>query len=217
MKIHAFYTPSHAPLIAEHFLPTAVRIFGENNVSCRPSTNTPQGSYGSPEFNECCLEKVHRNIKICESASDPIVLSDVDVRFYGDVPSDLKEYSEKHDHDAYFQWDGPSGHCTGFVFVRRPKPYAQLLRRVSEVMLSNPRLEDQQALKHLIVRGEHRLSFGILPTCKYWTDGTKGRAWEPGDPLRPPNELLMHHGNWTSGVDNKMRLLSAVARIREAR
>jgi hypothetical protein len=215
VRIHAFYTPSHARLADEHFRPTAERFFGRGNVTCELVPDSPEGVYGTPGFNRYCLGKMQRYAESCGEAGGPLVLSDVDVRFYGDIPADLREYVQRRDPcDAYLQWDGPGGHCTGFIFVVRRAPFARLCRQVRDVMLEYPELEDQQALRLLAAGGRACASLGVLPTWKYWTAGLRGRHWSPGDPLSPPETLLMHHGNWTYGVPNKLELLAEVARLR---
>ncbi len=213
MKIYAFYTPSHTLLAERHFIPSAERFLGASNVECLLASDQPQGEHGTRDFNLCCLEKVRQWIEICSSASEPLILSDVDIRLYGDVSLDLCEHSAKHDHDAYFQWDGPSRHCMGFVYARNPRKVAELLRQVEEVMLRHPDLEDQQSLRLLLKEDRPDISLGILPTWKYWTAGLSGREWFPGDRLRVPDGLLMHHANWTAGADRKLVQLDAVYEI----
>jgi hypothetical protein len=214
VKIYAFHTPSHVRLADEHFRPSAERSFGRDNVTCQLVGDSPEGVYGTPEFVAYCRGRLRRYAEVCEEAGGPIVLSDTDVRFHGDVPSDLEAHMRVYDHDAYFQWDGPGGHCMGFVLVRRRAAFARLCRQVQGVMREHPELEDQQALRYLVVREQVRASLGILPTWKYWTAGLRGRVWSPGDPLSPPEEILMHHGNWTYGVTHKLALLAEVARLR---
>jgi hypothetical protein len=213
VRIHALHTPSHARLADEHFRPTAEKFFGAANVTCELVPGSPEGAYGSPGFNQYCLGKMRRYAELCEEAGGTLVLSDVDVRFYGDVPTDLQANVRSYDHEAYLQWDGPAGHCTGFIYVVRRAPLARLFRQVLEVMLAHPELEDQQALKRLVTGGSACASLGVLPTWKYWTAGLRGRHWSPGDPLSPPETILVHHGNWTVGVPNKLELLSEVARL----
>jgi hypothetical protein len=214
VKIYAFHTPSHARIVEENFRPTAAKFFGAGNVDCCLVGGVPEGSYGTPGFVSYCQGRVRRYAEVCESSDAPLVLSDVDVRFYGDVPADLEEVARAGEHDAYHQWDGPGGHCMGFVFVRRPAQFARVLRQVEEVVRADGTLDDQRALRHLVLMQRVQGSLGALPTSKYWTSGLRGHTWLPGEPLSPPVEtLLMHHGNWTHGVPNKLDLLAAVAGI----
>ncbi|MBW2313586.1 MAG: hypothetical protein JRH10_05280 [Deltaproteobacteria bacterium] len=53
------------------------------------------------------------------------------------------------------------------------------------------------------------LRWGLLPET-YWVPYDGGRHWRPGDPLRPPPGLVLHHANWTIGVAHKL------AQLREA-
>jgi hypothetical protein len=218
VRVHALYTPSHSRLVEEHFRPSAERYFGAASVTCELVPDAPEGDFGTPEFTRYCQGRLRRYVELCEGGDGPLVLSDVDVRFYGDVPTDLAEHAGRRDHDAYFQWDGKGGHCMGLVLVWRRAPFAQLLRQVAEVVRADVEIDDQQALKRVVRAGRCRASLGILPTWKYWTAGLGGHIWLPGDPLSPPVEtMLTHHGNWTWGVPNKLELLAAVAKIAGAR
>lgn len=213
MKVHAFYTPAHARLAEEHFLPSAIEHFGRENVDCRLLPDAPEGDYGTPGFVSYAYARLSRYAEICHGAGGPLVLSDVDVRFYGDVPSDLEPYAEGCDRDAWFQWDGPAGYCTGFAYVVDRAAFARLCRVVQVVMRTNPAMEDQQALQLVLARRLTPFSAGLLPACKYWTSGQRGRLWSPGDPLAPPPEILAHHANWTVGVPNKLAMLAEVRRL----
>ena len=57
------------------------------------------------------------------------------------------------------------------------------------------------------------IKYDTLDPTKYFTIGysTKGTQWTPetGD-LDIPKTILMHHANWTAGVENKIKLLNFV-------
>lgn len=218
MRVHTFYTPYHARLVDEHFRPSAERHFGAANVACHLVEGSDEGDYGSPGFVRYCYDRLQRYADLCEASGEPLLLSDADVRFYGDVPADLEVHARAYAHDAYFQWDGPGGHCMGFVYARVPGAFAGLCRQVQGAMRGHPELEDQQSLRYLVARGQVRASLGVLPSPRYWTYGLGGEHWRPGDPLSPPVEtLLMHHGNWTVGLPSKLAMLEAVAALVAAR
>ena len=47
----------------------------------------------------------------------------------------------------------------------------------------------------------------------FFTPGLSRLAlWRPGDPIRPPRDIEMHHANWTIGIHDKIAQLEAVRR-----
>jgi hypothetical protein len=48
---------------------------------------------------------------------------------------------------------------------------------------------------------------------RFFTVGmvTGGKRWE-GEDVAIPRDILVHHANWTVGIDNKIRLLELVKR-----
>ena len=213
MKLFTCYSPSHAEMFNQHFLPS-VSLSG---LDLQPPSILPQvcptGVYESPGFQETCLAKMSYLHNILLVETEPFVFCDVDIRFYGRVVEDLIEIGEKTDDAAdgdgpnpLFQSDGPGGPCTGFM-LWYPSPWAvELVEDVISVM-AEKHIEDQIGMHHVLrARG---LTAGLLPD-RYWTVGQTGRHWKLGDPVRPPSDLLMHHANWTVGVENKMDLLERV-------
>ena len=88
-----------------------------------------------------------------------------------------------------------------------------------------------QYLRHLPIRVRSvpfRLLTGLHARRSHRTNGLSWRSlprsvrnpgldtpavWEPGDPLRVPRGVLVHHANYAIGVDNKLAQLEAVERI----
>ena len=68
-------------------------------------------------------------------------------------------------------------------------------------------------LESLVTRVQNKfgLSWTYFPST-FLSGGTlTGRAWSPGDNLDIPGELLIHHANWTIGVDNKIAQMKYVS------
>lgn len=67
-------------------------------------------------------------------------------------------------------------------------------------------------------RHDDRLvSWHLLPTT-VWSPGLSNPGiWEPGDPLHVPRGILVHHANYTVGIENKHAQLTAVEEIVRSR
>ncbi|MEQ8718844.1 MAG: putative nucleotide-diphospho-sugar transferase [Acidimicrobiales bacterium] len=62
-------------------------------------------------------------------------------------------------------------------------------------------------------RPADQLSWRLLPSY-IWNPGlSRPREWRPGDPLRVPRTIHVHHANYTVGVANKLAQLAEVDRI----
>jgi hypothetical protein len=73
----------------------------------------------------------------------------------------------------------------------------------------NGTLHDQTMMNKMINDG-YDLNHGILDSNLYWTVGfsTNGEVWN-GQDINVPN-IIMHHANFTIGVNNKIKLMSLV-------
>ena len=206
MNLACCYTPSHERLIDQHFKPSVESTRLIVNAKTLPQ-QSETGAFQSDGFQATCLAKVGYILEVLAANLDgsPFIFSDVDVRFYGDPTADLMRLLG--DSDILFQDDGPAGACTGFM-VMRPNPRVlEYWRKVSEWMRDTNQL-DQDAANRLL-ETHFAPAWGLLPE-RYWTVGRKGVVWNPGDPITPPADLIVHHANWTVGIENKLRLLEAV-------
>jgi hypothetical protein len=209
VKVYACYTPSHRGLFEEHFVPSLPKCLTADNFGARPlPQQSATGAFQSDGFQATCLAKVGYILEVLAAnlGGEPFIFSDVDVRFYGDPTADLMTLLG--DKDMLFQDDGPGGACTGFMIMRPTPRVIEFWRMVAKWMREGNQL-DQDAANRVL---ETKLapSFALLPE-RYWTVGRNGKVWEPGQPVNPPHDLMVHHANWTVGVENKLALLDAVS------
>lgn len=230
MKLFACHTPSHLPLLKDHFLPSVEPEFGraildhrntpkidqpeEFNVRVRELSAQDECDFGTSGFRQACVDKVHFLREVLAHETEPFVFSDVDVRFYGPVVDDLLKCLG--DADMACQWDGPyGGECTGFMVIR-PNDRTRALWTMVQDCMHKTGLMDQDALHSVLISHlRHDVAVEILPE-RYWTFGRNDQHWQPGMPVNPPADMLVHHANWTVGVPNKLRLLDAVKAEHEA-
>lgn len=249
MRLYACFTPSHRPLLEQHFLPSLPTEFGMHASSIEPLARTssssavrtiydgerfclavlPQrsatGAFASDGFQSTCLDKVDFILDALKRETEPFLYSDVDVRFYGPVVDDLTKLLGNA--AMSFQWDGArGGECTGFM-VLRPTPQVKIFWERVKFAMERDGLMDQDAM-HSAAKDLGTVScpsgatacslclWHILPD-RYWTFGRNDKHWTPGTPVNPPTDLLMHHANWTVGIENKLKLLDEVRRYDNAR
>lgn len=206
MKIYACYTPSHNGMFEKHFAPSLRTSRLNFSVRLLPQQSAT-GAFQSDGFQATCLAKVGYILEVLAANLDgePFIFSDVDVRFYGDPTADLMQLFG--DSDILFQDDGPAGACTGFMVMRPTPRVLEYWRKVAEWMRETNQM-DQDAANRLL-ETPFAPAWGLLPE-RYWTVGRNGVCWKPGDPVAPPADLMVHHANWTVGIENKLALLEAV-------
>lgn len=219
MNLYTCLTPSHESLLQHHFLPSVppdldVKIWRFDQPIINRQTNEQSlGMYGKAGFNEACRMKI-AYLKRCiqeeiEKGGKPFIFSDVDVRFYSPVAESALQ--ELGNHDIAFQQDRPGGCCTGFMVIRPNLRNISLFDNTLSAM-SQLNTEDQIATEVVLRHSTH--DWIHLDTKKFWSIGQSvgqtGRSWTPGQPVDPPPKLLMHHANWTRGLNNKNTLLEIV-------
>lgn len=204
MKILAYCTPTHLPLLNRHFLPSIPDGF--KFVVEQGPQECPTGVYRSEGFGLSMKRKfaLIRNAADPANSIDPFIYSDVDARFYGLTPQ--KATADLGDYDVAFQCDHWRCFvaCTGFMVIRPCKRVIDWADKV--IALCDKHNDDQAAAAEAM--SESHLAWKFLPR-EYWTHGADETQWFPGR-LKPPQGIVVHHANWVMGVERKMALLDEV-------
>jgi hypothetical protein len=217
IPLYCLHTASHAVLYEQWFRATLPDEFDLRPVRCDESEG---GSYRDPAWSRAVLAKldlIERAIE--DNPGAPLVYSDVDVQFFAPVRDRL--LAGLGDLDIVCQCDDHRGRlCTGFFAARGSDRLAGLWRKVRAHAHQEGR--DQRAFNAL-VREDGQIRAGALPAAFFGAgcglepgrdDAALPGNWTPGTPLTVPSDMVMHHANWTVGVDNKIAQLRYVAALR---
>jgi hypothetical protein len=225
MKIITFYSDSHKSLYD-----IFVKSFNDN-LSSKHTLLTkkinqisPSGEYNSKGFDLAMVEKliwIIDNIDVNDSS--PMVFTDCDVQFFRDLEFDISEHDILFQHDYHnnfnYSWfPGETNklgqypnYCAGFFICRQSEKVKKFFQDVKDNLIKNLNgtLHDQTMMNKMINDG-YDLNHGILDSNLYWTVGfsTNGEVWN-GQDINVPN-IIMHHANFTIGVNNKIKLMSLV-------
>ncbi len=212
MKLYALYTPSHKVLVDDFFLPSIQDdfeiILQETNQTC------PTARFRSAGWTKTTIQKVDLIIRaIKENWGNIFIFSDVDIQFFGPIKDRILSLIKNN--DLIIQKNSPNGvMCSGFFACRANEKTLRLWQDVKKIM-SRTELSDQHSLNKCIRRKRrHRNPYGIkwayLPK-EFFGGGTlTGRHWHPGKKLPIPQNILMHHANWTYGIKHKIAQLKYV-------
>lgn len=189
----------------------------------------PTGTFDTYGFRETMAEKLKFVIETMKSNIENgipyLVYSDCDVQYFGDISKDIVSQLENSGMDILFQHDG-SEFCAGF-FIAKNKPECVLLFEIAFSIINNFR-DDQPALNYIHRnKSQYKSVFDSNNLCnpligildgKYWTYGVEHGLWNGGIDFSIKKDILVHHANWTVGIDNKIKLMDIVkSKVNELR
>ena len=74
-------------------------------------------------------------------------------------------------------------------------------------MLADARLDDQEPLNRALT-SDNKIKKSLLP-YKFFNPALDigPNKWLPGTILKLPKDIILHHANWTIGIENKIKQL----------
>lgn len=208
MKLLTFYSDSHEQMYERYFLESFNKQLSHYKLHAKRIDQISQtGEYESQGFDLTMLQKIEMIISSIDIHEQPFVYADCDVQFFGDIAYDLGDY------DILFQQDYFSdNYCAGFFIAKQSEKVLKFFFDVRSafVMQMNGTIHDQTIINQML-RSGYPIKVGMLPIDKYWTAAfaTGGSIWS-GQDINVPKGIVMHHANFTVGVQNKIDLLEKV-------
>lgn len=214
VPLYFISTPSHEILKNEWFLPSVLKCneFELHEFSHKQTCQS--GKFMEAGWKGTTLAKVDMIIQaIKENWGGIFVYSDVDIYFYQPMTEFLLEFIE--DHDFIIQQDSPhGGMCTGFFMCRANEKMLRIWQEAKKIMQTTAR-SDQPAFNTAFSRLGKKLKVrgAKLPINFYGGGAIVGKHWHPGMALPVPENIYLHHANWTVGVSNKIAQLKYVQAV----
>ena len=217
MKLLTFYSDTHKELYEKFFVSSYNKHLKESFelIDRHVIQISEKGTYGSKGFEETMFEKITLVVDNIDIDSDePLVFADCDIQFFGDFKEDI--INDLGDKDISFQANDDHNICAGFFICKQNKRTLNFFKEVKKRMLQNMEngqlrrgVSDQSIMNQMFREGKYNL--GKLNPIKYFTVAiTNGHTqWNGGD-FKVPKEVLMHHGNWTVGLENKFKIMEYV-------
>lgn len=219
MRLYAIYSAYLKPLKDEWFLPSLKDDFELRMTEAKEHG----GPYRSEGFARAVMEKTDCIISaIRENTGSCFVYSDVDIQFFRPVAGLLRDAIAGL--DIVCQRDAPpptDTMCSGFFVMQANKKSLSFWQRVRTEAGKDGR--DQRVFNAMIRKRTARtfwrpaLQYGYLPTCFFGGGTLTGKQWVPGMTLQVPQDIVLHHANYTVGIDNKIAQLQHVRAAVEAR
>ena len=235
MKLYCYYTPSYRILIDDWFVPS-VRSEYELVLKCADYQGISV-DFKEPGWFDIVGEKIDFLIQaVGDNIGKVFVFSDPDIQFFGQTKDDI--LSVMKGFDLLFHCDSPDGvACTGFIVCLASEKTLKLWQDVrAGIGMENK--DDQDAVNKVLINNAcgipylilrkfvsspklapavsslgmnpYRIKWRLLPT-RYFGGGTlTARLWNPGCQLPVPKDIVLHHANWTVGLENKLAQLEYV-------
>jgi len=213
IKLYAIYTPSHQILLDKWFLPSIQDdyeiILEYHDQEC------PSGSFMHSGWTKTTRRKVDMIIQAVKDNWGKIfIYSDVDIQFFGKTKDIILDLIQ--DKDIIIQRNNPTGTaCSGFFVCKGNEQTLKLWQMAKEYMKQSGK-SDQRALNYALANSAY-IKWDLLPV-EFFNGGTlTGKLWKPGLKLPIPNNIVIHHANWTIGIKNKIAQLTYVRKVVDSR
>jgi hypothetical protein len=243
--MYTIYTDSHNEMYDRFFVPSVPDSF--ELIAVEHGQDCPTGEYFAQGWAEAMLRKVETIREAIEhvrntDGPDYFVFSDCDIQYFADVSAEIDEHMKTKDFVAMD--DGIL--CFGFLGIRADSRSAFMWKWIAENVEKYGSDQDagnvfirkhERALRigRFIptflqppsIRRHTRagpIRFGLFPRVKYFNYmhlGTSDPVWDGKVPIRVSDEqldsMMMVHGNYTIGIENKIRLLETVSQLKADR
>jgi hypothetical protein len=216
IPIYIIYTPSHAALFDNWFLPSLQRIYQTDEIVLYKKMlpqECPTASFKQDGWTKTTRKKVDYIIEAIQSNwGEVFIYSDVDIQFFRPFYDIITELM--HGKDMVIQKNNPRGElCTGFFACRANEKTLQLWTLARQRMEKHQTVSDQAALNYYLNKNNNPLdiSWDYLPDTFFGGGTMTGTGWCPGMDLDLPQGcIIMHHANYTKGIKNKIKQLSYI-------
>lgn len=206
MKLYTCYSDSHKILFDNYFYPSLPE---DVDLVVTHLQQIGDGSYKNSGWRLSMMEKVKVILRALDE-NDYFIWSDCDVQFFGPIVDTL--LSELGDFELACQNDSRGLYCAGFFICKSTPNTKKLFRNIFEIMLKESSLDDDQEQLNKLIKN----CKGKFLSNRFWTVGVSLEensrslvCWSDQD-FEIPQNILVHHANWTVGIENKIKLLEMV-------
>jgi hypothetical protein len=217
MKIYTIFTDSHSSLLNDYFLPS-LKANIDSSIEIivdQIQQFCPSAVYGSHGWFETMLLKAQQHIRACEeNFGDKFIYSDCDVQFFKPFFNTMIEELEDYDiacQDDVHPYGDRNTYCAGLFICNANENTLNFFKSIYHSMIKaheyDQSYNDQTALNgHL-----HHIKHKLLSSKFYTIAQTTKCLWNNEiDIQNIPSNLLVHHANWTHGIENKIQLLQFI-------
>jgi len=214
MKIYTLFSPSHKQIFDEWFLPSLTKTNSNVDIRHRVCQQVcPSANYLQPGWKETMIQKNEFILDSLNECNDNEILmhTDVDVQFFKDIQKHID--LNLNDYDVLCQQDGPSVTCYGVMIIKNSDKIKNFFKFILNSVKGSR--ETDQALYNRFHKDYNiNTKFQDEKFFSIWM--RNGAAvWNGENIENIPNDLVLHHANYTIGVNNKIKLLDMVKKCQK--
>jgi hypothetical protein len=210
IKFCTFFSKSHTALYKEFM--NSFPYEEDVDLIIRYMPQESDGIYESETWNKTMYKKIAYIVDYLKSMNenDLFIHSDIDIRFYRNFKDDIIKILEHSGKDILFQNDGYEL-CMGFFVCKRNEKIIKMMEYVRDNLNKYP--QDQKAVNVLLPQTS--IKYGKLPERYYNYGPYNGfKRWKSGvTDFYVPQDIILHHANWTVGVEDKINIINIVKNI----
>ena len=110
--------------------------------------------------------------------------------------------------DILAQADGPNQICCGFMIIKSNEKNKIIFKEIINLIKDKKYENDQIALN--AIHPHFGLNVALLNYKYYSIWMSERNVWDGKNISNIPNDLILHHANYTVGINNKIKLLNMV-------
>lgn len=211
IPIYTHFSDSHKILYEDFFKTSLRKLYSKEEVNIRvlkQPQDTENGKFmenGWLKAMQYKLDVILRGID--EQWGKQFIFADCDIQFFKPFVDDI--INELQDNDLVAQEDC-STLCAGFFGCNCNDSTRNLFKKINQNYKNM--VNDQVALNTF----KDDIKYKLLSKTKYFTignffnnvDGT--HVWDNISNIDIPPDIVLHHGNYVVGIENKMALMKMV-------
>ena len=213
MKLYTLYSKSHVDIFEKWFLPSLKLTNPNIDLRCNIYDQVcPSGNFMETGWKETMIIKNELIVNSLNETEEGeiIIHSDIDIQFFKDIKKNLN-LSLFIDNDIICQEDAPSVFCYGFMIIKNNIKTKNMFKHILETV-KQTKHTDQELLNKLYKQfNVSVLAYDNSYFSIWMKNGCK--VWNGEEVPNIPNNLILHHANWTVGVENKIKLLNMVKKF----
>ena len=218
MKVLTMYSESHKPLL-QYFLKTFPFESGIELIIKFFDSKEQNSVCFTPIWKQAMMAKLDYIIEqlLMLKNNDILLYSDIDVQFFNNIKADIETRLLQDGVNVLFMYDNPSL-CMGFFACKVNEMTLQFFKNIRKVVTRFT--SDQSACNKTFA--QNYIDFNFLPPERYYNIGKFYRSLKPRQNneellltleqsnIKLSNNILVHHANNITGIDNKLKLLQFI-------
>ena len=212
-KLYCLYTPLYETLFNDYFLPSLKDDF-ELIVEVHPQ-ECPSGNFRQEGWDKTMLRKLELLEKaILENWDQVFFYSDIDIIFLKPILEKSLDHLDNKDFVVQQGWP-KNKICAGFFVMRGSNKTLQFIQKAHEILENNLSKSDQDALQ-MVLDGykKEEIDWKLLPSEQYPNGGRilqdQENLYLKTSKINLTDSMILFHGNYTIGLENKQHLLKRV-------